>query len=114
MLNKKFLMSFLLFPLFTFSSCDDDSCEFDISGTYTFQSSSCEEIDFPQTITISSSATEFTFEGSVYTIISECEVIADFIESERKVTFDDDGFDFEGEFESDSITVICDGRYTRG
>lgn len=112
MFNKTLLLSFFLFSLFTFLSCEDEPCEFDISGTYTFQSTSCEEVDYPQTITILSSDTEFTFEGSVYTI-SECEIIADFIESERMVTFDNDGFDFTGEFETDNGTVNCEGRYTK-
>jgi hypothetical protein len=112
MFEKTLLFSMLLCFLFTFYSCEDEPCEFDISGTYSLQSTSCEEIDFPQSITILSTDTEFTFEGSVYTI-AECEVIADFIESERMVIFDDNGFDFEGEFEDDTLTVNCEGRYTR-
>jgi len=112
MLNKLILLSISLLSLITFSSCGDDPCDFDISGTYTFQSSTCEGLNYPQTISISNTATEFTFEGSVYTI-SECEVTADRIESERMVTFDDDGFDFEGEFENDNVSVSCEGRYTK-
>lgn len=112
MLNKFFLLSFFLLFLITFSSCEDDPCDFDISGTYTFQIASCEGPVYPQTITISNSATEFTFEGSVYTI-SECEVTADRIESERMVTFDDEGFDFEGNFETDNVSINCEGRYSK-
>ena len=112
MIKKTLLLSLFGLCLISFTSCDDEACDFDISGTYTFQSASCEGVDYPQTVTISNSATEFTFEGSRYTI-GECEVTEENIESQRKVSFDDGGFDFEGEFDNGSVTVNCDGRYTK-
>lgn len=67
---------------------------------------------YTQSITISASATEFTFEGSRYTI-AECEIIEDNIASQRIVSFDDQGFDFEREFDNDNLTVNCEGRYLK-
>jgi len=112
MFNMTLLLTALSLCLITFSSCDDEPCDFDISGTYTFESSSCALNNHPQTVTISNSATEFTFEGERLTI-SDCEANAEAGGSSRKVTFDEDGFDFEGEFENDNVSINCDGRYTK-
>jgi hypothetical protein len=112
MFNKTLLLSALTLCLVAFSSCDDDPCGFDFSGTYTFESSTCAVNNHPQTVTISNSATEFTFEASSL-IISDCEATAEAGASYRKVSFDEDGFDFEGEFEIDNVSVNCEGRYTK-
>jgi len=112
MFNKTLLLSALSLCLVTFTSCGSEPCDFDISGTYTFESSTCEANNHPQTVSISNSTAEFSFEG-IRLIISDCEATAEAGEFTRKVTFDEDGFDFEGEFEIDSVLVICEGRYTK-
>ena len=112
MFNKTLLLSSLSLCLVAFSSCNDEPCDFDVSGSYTFESSSCAVNNHPQTVTISNSASEFTFEGSRL-IISDCQATADEGESSREVSFDEDGFDFEGEFEIDSVLVNCEGRYRK-
>ena len=109
MFNKTLLLSALSLCLVVFFSCDDDPCDLDVAGTYTFENSTCAVNNHPQTITISDSATEFDFEGE-YLIVSDCEATGG---SSRKVSFDENGFDFEGEFLIDSVSVNCEGRYTR-
>jgi hypothetical protein len=97
-----------------FIACDkDEECDFDIAGTYTFQSSSCQFLDVPQTLVISAGQTEFTFENSVVEY-NDCEfnTVTEF--RERNITFDEDGFDFEGRFDDDNnVEVTCEGRYTK-
>ena len=112
MFNKTLLLSVFSLCLVIFYSCNDESCDSDISGTYTFESSTCEVNNHPQTVTLSNSASEFTFEGTRL-IISDCQATADDGESSREVSFDEDGFDFEGEFEIDSVLVNCEGRYRK-
>jgi len=112
MFNKTLLLSFISLCLVTFSSCDDEPCDFDVSGTYTFENSTCTVNNHPQTITISNSATEFTFEGERL-IISDCEAATEAGGFSRSILFDEDGFDFEGEFESDNVSANCEGRYTK-
>lgn len=68
--------------------------------------------NLPASVTNSISATEFTFEGSRYEI-SDCEIRNVAVEGNRMVTYDEGGFNFEGEFEGDNVTVNCSGRYTK-
>ncbi len=112
MYNKTLLLSAISICLFAFSSCDEEPCDFDVSGTYTFESSTCAVNNHPLTVTISNSATEFTFEGERLTI-ADCEATTDVGISTKKVSFDENGFDFEGEFENDNVSVNCEGRYAK-
>lgn len=112
MFNKILLLTAIALSLFTFSSCGDEPCEIDVSGTYTFETTTCEANNHPDTITISNSATEFTFEGERL-IISDCVATAEAGGFFRQVLFDENGFDFEGEFENDNISIDCEGRYTK-
>jgi len=112
MFNKTLLLSALSLFLVSFSSCDDEPCDSDILGTYTFESSTCAVNNHPQTVTISNSATEFDFEGERLKV-SDCEAAAEAGGSSRIVSFDEDGFDFEGEFVIDNVSVNCEGRYTK-
>ena len=113
-----FRKALLFLPLFLcvigFTSCDkDEECDFDISGTYTFQSSSCPFLDIPQTVVVSANQTEFTFENSVFEF-NDCELntVTEF--RERNITFDEGGFDFEGSFDNDNnVEAFCEGRYTK-
>lgn len=111
MIKNLLLLSTIILFL---ASCKDEPCDFDISGTYTFQSVNCSflESEVPATITIANSATEFTFEGSRYEI-SDCEIRNIAVEENRMVTFDEGGFDFEGDFEAGGFSGSCEGRYTK-
>jgi hypothetical protein len=112
MFNKTLLLSALSLCLVAFSSCDDDPCDLDVSGTYTFETSTCVANNHPDTIIISNSATEFAFEGERL-IISDCKATTDVEGFFREVSFNENGFDFEGEFENDTISIDCQGRYTK-
>ena len=112
MFNKILLVSALSLCLVAFSSCIEEPCGTDISGTYTFENSTCAVNNHPQTVTISDSTTEFSFEGEQL-IINDCEAMSEAGQSTREVSFDEEGFDFAGEFEIDSILVACEGRYTK-
>ena len=105
MFNKTLLLTFVCLCLVIFSSCDDEPCGLDVSGTYTFESSTCAVNNHPQTVTISDSTTEFSFEGEQL-IINDCEAMSEAGQSTREVSFDEEGFDFAGEFEIDSILVL--------
>ena len=104
----------LLLPLLClmFISCDTE-CDFDFAGTYTFESSTCQFLNVPQTVVVNANQTEFTFENSVFEF-NDCEFNTVTAFRERNITFDESGFDFEGKFDNDNgVEVSCEGRYTK-